>query len=175
MLDHTIFGFFDRCTKMNKVLAKFGYFLRFYERRNKFRYQLRQKLKSKNEMRSELSVCVIQTFDGYDLLRPTLQYLEKTNLIPIDIVYEPTLNTDKPAECFFADEIHLAFNTYYEKMVRGSKKMIRCNKTKQCPYCNNSFIKTEKKMQEQVNLCAGQAGFSLSFDNGKIVNYQDNF
>ena len=60
-------------------------------------------------------------------------------------------------------------------MVRGSKKMIRYNKTKQCPYCNNFFIKTEKKMQEHVNLCAGQAGFSFSCDNGKIVNYQDNF
>ena len=77
MLDHTIFGFFDRCTKMNEALAKFGYFLRFYERRNKFRYQLRQKLKYKNEMRAQLPACVIQKFNGYDLLRPTLQYLEK--------------------------------------------------------------------------------------------------
>ena len=77
MLDHTVFGFFDRCTKMNEVLAKFGYFLRFYERRNKSRYQLRQKLKYKNEMRAQLPACVIQKFNGYDLLRPTLQYLEK--------------------------------------------------------------------------------------------------
>ena len=51
LLDHTIFVFLDRCVKMNDVLAEFGHFLRFYERRNKFRYQLRQKLKSKNEMR----------------------------------------------------------------------------------------------------------------------------
>ena len=50
-LDHTIFAFLDRCVKMNNVLAEFGYFLRFYERRNTFRYQLRKKLKSKNEMR----------------------------------------------------------------------------------------------------------------------------
>ena len=77
MLDHTIFGFFERCTKMNKVLAKFGYFLRFYERRNKFRYQLRQKLRTKNEMRAELSACVIQKFNGYDLLRANLKYFEK--------------------------------------------------------------------------------------------------
>ena len=94
---------------MNEVLAKFGYFLRFHERRNKFRYQLRQKLKSKNEMRAELSACVIQKFNGYDLLRPNLKYLEKKNLIPIDIVYEPTLNSDKPVERFFADEIYLVF------------------------------------------------------------------
>ena len=30
-------------------------------------------------------------------------------------------------------------------------------------------------MQDHINSCAGQAGFSFSFDNGKIVNYQDNF
>ena len=36
-------------------------------------------------------------------------------------------------------------------------------------------MKTEKKMQDHINSCAGQAGFSFSFDNGKIINYQDNF
>ena len=74
MLDHTIFGFFERCSIMNEVLAKFGYFLRFYERRNKFRYQLRQKLKTKNEMRAGFSACIIQKFNGYDLLRANLKY-----------------------------------------------------------------------------------------------------
>ena len=103
ILDHTIFGFFERCTKKNKVLAKFGYFFRFYVRRNKFRYQLRQKLRTKNEMKAELFAYVIQEFNGYELLRSNLNYSEKKNLLPIDIVYEPTLNTEKPIECFFAD------------------------------------------------------------------------
>ena len=30
-------------------------------------------------------------------------------------------------------------------------------------------------MQEPISCCAGQSGFSYSFDNGKIINYQDNF
>ena len=29
-------------------------------------------------------------------------------------------------------------------------------------------------MKEHIDFCAGQAGFSFSFDNGKIINYQDN-
>ena len=33
----------------------------------------------------------------------------------------------------------------------------------------------KKKMQEHVSVCAGQVGFSYSFDNGKIINFQDNF
>ena len=101
MLDYTFFGFFDRCRILNRVLAEFGFFKKFYERRNKFRYQLKQKLKSKNEMRTELSACVIQKFNGYDLLRSNLQYNEETNLVPIDITYEPTLDVSKPILCFF--------------------------------------------------------------------------
>ena len=76
---------------MNELLAKFDYFLRCYKRRNKFRYQLRQRLKTKNEMRAELSACVIQKFNGYHLSRANLKYSEKKNLLPIDIVDKPTL------------------------------------------------------------------------------------
>ena len=41
MLNHSIFGFFDQCKLINDVLCEYGFFLRFYERRNKFRYQLK--------------------------------------------------------------------------------------------------------------------------------------
>ena len=68
MLDHPIFGFFDRCREINNVLSEFGFFLRFYEKRSKFRFQLRQKLKDKNHIKRELSTCIIQKFNGYELL-----------------------------------------------------------------------------------------------------------
>ena len=57
MLDYTVFGYFGRCRIMNGILAEFGFFKKCYERRNKFRYQLQQKLQSKNEMKTELSAC----------------------------------------------------------------------------------------------------------------------
>ena len=122
-LDYTGFGFFERCQLMNETLAEFGYFLRFYERRNKFRYQLRQKLQCKNEMKRELSACIIQKFNGYDLLRNKLQYFEKGDLVPIDIVYKPTLDIEKPILCFFAPEISLAYQTCYDRMESGQKKI----------------------------------------------------
>ena len=63
-LDHSLFGFFERCLEINEVLAEHGYFLRFYERRNKFRYQIKKKLTDKNGTRKELSACAVQKFNG---------------------------------------------------------------------------------------------------------------
>ena len=91
MLGHWIFGFFNCCQSINNVLNDFGYFLTFYERRNKFRYQLRQKRKEKNQMKRELSACVIQKLNGYELIRNSLNSKNRKDFVPIDIVYKPTL------------------------------------------------------------------------------------
>ena len=148
MLDHTIFGFFDRCCRLvNEVLSENGFFLRFYERRKKFRYQLRQKLKTKNEMRKELSSCAIQKFNGYKLLRNHLNYGKRRDFIPIDIVYESPLDTKKPILCFYAPYIYLGFHTSVEKL-RNGEKLLNHTGARQCHYCNNYFVKSEEKMKK---------------------------
>ena len=132
MLDYTQFGFFDRCMKLNELLAReFGCFLRFYERRNKFRYQLRQKLKTKNEVKAELSSCVLQKFNGYDLLRVELALDKRKNLLPVDIVYEPTQDKNKPIYCYYAPKIHLAFQSVYDSFQNGKKVSLNCSSAKQ--------------------------------------------
>ena len=89
MLDYTQFGFWEKCFKLNEVLADhFGLFLRFYEHRNKYRYLLRKMVDSKNKIHSEVSSCAIPQFDGYEYLRHVLKTQEKKNLRSIDIVYE---------------------------------------------------------------------------------------
>ena len=88
MLNYSIFGFFDRCQVINEVLSEYRFF-------SDFRYQLRQKLKEKNQMKRELSACIIQNFNGYKLLRNHLNSREQKDLIPIDVVYEPALNENK--------------------------------------------------------------------------------
>ena len=125
-------------------------------------------------MRKELSVCVISKFNGYEFLRNPLKSKEKKDLIPIDIVYELTLNDQKPIEGFFAPKIEVAYNTNIE-LARQGKKNISHRKPKQCHYCENCFIKSEEKMQEHLSCCSGKAGFNYVFDNGKILNYQDNY
>ena len=42
-LDRALFGYFDRCFKLNKVLAKHNYFLKFFERRGTYRFLIKKK------------------------------------------------------------------------------------------------------------------------------------
>ena len=101
MLNHSISVFFYPCELINDVLCEYVFFLRFYERQNKFRHQLKRKLKEKNQMKRELSACIIQKFNGYELLRNHLNSTERKNFILIYIVYEPTLNAKKNNCLFF--------------------------------------------------------------------------
>ena len=149
--DHPVFNFFDRCQKINEVLLNNGYFLRFYERRNKFRYRIRKKLKTKNESRRELSSCVIQKFIGYEILRNHLMNDEKKDYIPIDIVYEPTLDDTREIDCYFPYDISLAFFCQADKF-RGRNRTFDAQRTRQCHFCNNYFVKSFEKMQKHISV-----------------------
>ena len=125
-------------------------------------------------MKKELSACIIEKFNGYELLRNQLQFKERKNFIPIDVVYEPTLNDKKTIECFYVPEISLGYYVTRDKLRKG-KKETEDNKARQCHYCNNFFVKSAEKMGKKLSCCAGKAGFTYSFDNGKIIDYQDHY
>ena len=125
-------------------------------------------------MKLELSACIIQKFNGYELLRNHLNSIERKDFIPIDVVYEPTLNENKIIECFFAPKIHLGFRTTIEKS-RKCGNVLNHTHAKQCHYCNNYFIKSDEKMKKHLSICSCNAGFIFSFDNGKMVHYQDHY
>ena len=78
-------------------------------------------MKEKNKMKRDLSSCVIQNFNGYELLRNNLNSFEKKDSIPIDIISEPTLDENKKIECFFEPDISLAYVGYIEK-IRNNEK-----------------------------------------------------
>ena len=125
-------------------------------------------------MKRELSACIIQKFSGYELLRNHLNSTEQKDFIPIDVVYEPTLNENKVIDCFFAPKIYLGFQTTVEKSRKGGS-VLNHTHAKQCHYCNNYFVKSDGKMKKHLACCSGKAGFTFSFDNGKIVDYQDHY
>ena len=67
-LDRNLFGFFNRCFLVNELLSKYNYFLKFYERRDKFRFLMNKKLERKNKVTRDFSSSVIEKFNGYEAI-----------------------------------------------------------------------------------------------------------
>ena len=90
-LDRTIFGYFDRCFLVNKLLAKY----------NIYTFQIKKKVEGKNTVTINLSSSVLEKFNGYEIIRHELARQEKREFVPIDIVYEPVYNKSVPVPRFF--------------------------------------------------------------------------
>ena len=91
-LDRTIFGYFDRCFLVNKVLAKYNFFFKFFGQRDIYRFQIKIKVEDKNTVTRNLSNSVLEKFNGYEIIRHELACQEKREFVPIDTVYEPVYN-----------------------------------------------------------------------------------
>ena len=124
MLDKTLFGFFERCYKINKVISKHGFFLKFFERRNMYRFLIKKKVQRKNEVTRNLSACVLEKFNGYETIRNSLWREEKIDFTAIDIVYEASFDKDTPVVCYFTPKIQTAYKSYrtYWKEKRKSNQ-----------------------------------------------------
>ena len=112
LLDKTLFGFFDRCLAINKVLAKHVFFLKFFERRNVYRFLIKKKVQGKNEATRNLSACVLEKFNGYKVIRNDLSRKEKIDFKTINVVYKPSFDEAKPVVRNFTNHIHTAYKSY---------------------------------------------------------------
>ena len=84
-VDRTIFGYFDTCFKVKKVLSNHSFFLKFFERRDVFRFLIEKKVQGKNKVTRNLSSSVLEKFNGYEMIRRKLERKEKVDLISVDI------------------------------------------------------------------------------------------
>ena len=64
------------------------------------------------------SDCVIQKFNGYEILKTQLKNEDKNCHEPIDIIYEP-VNDERSIECYFTRNLHLAYRSYCCKKAKG--------------------------------------------------------
>ena len=125
-------------------------------------------------MTRTLSSSVIKKFNGYEFIKQNLARKEKTDFTAIDIVYEPIYDENLPIPCFFTSQIQLAYRSYIGRFKNGKEEIVHYA-VKQCHYCQNSFKKNNEAMKNHMTVCAGKEGIIYVFDNGQIVNFQDNF
>ena len=121
-------------------------------------------------MTRNLSPCVVEKFNGYEIIRQDLTRKEKVDFRAIDIVYEPSFEKVIPAVCYFSPNIQLVYKSYIAEFQKGQEKVIN-RAVRQCHYCQNYFAKNYGQMQKYLSICAAKEGITYS----QIIDYQDNF
>lgn len=175
LLDWILFEFFDRCYLLNRALAQHGYFLKFFERRSRYRFMIKKKkTQGKNDVTTQLSTCVLKKFNGHEVIRYGLTRKEKVDFIPINVVYEPSYDESVPVTCNLKNQIHQVYKSYVGRFDKG-KERISNKAIKRCQYCQKSFSKNELAMKKHLSICGAKKGITYSFDDGQILDYQGNF
>ena len=140
-----------------------------YRRRDKFRYVTKKDVHGKNNVLRDLSACVIQQFNGYEISWQKLKGKQKCFLEPIDIVYE----LDKENEnirCYFASDLVLTYRTYYSQKVRG-KEVISNLSARQYYYCDHFFI-SKDILEKHVKTCSNIARITYKVSNRKLSPFK---
>ena len=84
---------------------------------------------------------------------------QKQKFQPVDIVYKPIKSIEHNIECFFTDEIRLAYRALAH---RGNLKFDSM-KAEQCFSCNNFFA--GKAALEKHLECSQMPGVTCKFEN----------
>ena len=102
----------------NDLVMKNDYFLRIYELKEKFT-QINHKTSKKKSIIREVSSCVKQRFNGFNVL--SIEYNKKIRkkFVSIDIIYKPVKKVDDIIECFFSTDFHLANRAAFNKAVKN--------------------------------------------------------
>ena len=105
-LNLDILHFENQCLKINQILNKSNLFLRIFELNEKFRCLIKQDSERKNIIR-DLSSCIVEKFNGFNIVRIEFERKLRQKMSPIDIIYKP-VKEDEIIEYFFTSQINLA-------------------------------------------------------------------
>ena len=132
-LDFDILNFEQQCHRFNQILNKCNFFLKVYELKQKFWSLVKQNPDKENIVR-ELSSCITNKYNGFNIVR--LEQLKKIiqTFIPIEIVYKPVKNCNEVINCFFSNKINLAFRSTFSE-----NGILRHGTAFQCHFSSNYY------------------------------------
>ena len=102
------------CYKINDILMKFDFFLRVFEQKNKYRQLLVRKPEKQNQVK-QLASCIIQKYNGFQVIKSLFNKRQRRNFMPVDIIYSPTKNANILPLCFFTTNIANAYTALYSE------------------------------------------------------------
>ena len=169
ILDLNKTHFDDMCNEINEILIEEKFFLRVYEIKDKFRYLFHEDHKKKNVLRS-LSSCIREKFNGFTFADIRLKKEQKSELIPVNILYIPIKKEDDVIKCYFTDGLKNAYRALYFK----SSQLRTANTLYECYYCNEFWI-VKSRYEKHIRKCGKKPGVVYDFDLKNIVTFEENF
>ena len=160
-------NFDDMCFDINEILVEHDFFLRVYERKDKFRY-LFHRTEEKTDTIKSLSTSLMIKFNGFNELCPYLETKQKKDLKPIDIIYEPVGSQNAVIKCVFSKDIRFA---YMGKIPKSD--IFIANRPYQCYYCS-TFFERKGPFERHIKNCSGKPGIVYNFNIQNIVSFEDN-
>ena len=71
------------------ITSQKTFFLKLYEKRDKYRYLIKKGATGENKITRDLSSSIIEKFNDYELIKRRLRNKDKEGSQPIHIVFEP--------------------------------------------------------------------------------------
>ena len=170
ILDLNKTNFDEMCDVINKILIEEKMFLRVYEIKDKFRYLFHEDHKKKNVLRT-LSSCIREKFNGFTFADICLKTKQKTDLIPLNILYTPVKRQNDVIKCYFTDDLK---NAYRATFSRADQQTRSANTLYECFYCNEFWV-GKSRYEKHLRVCGKKPGVVYDFDLKNIVTFEDNF
>ena len=80
----------------------------------------------------DLSNCVVEKFNEYNIIRVEFNKKLRQTFCPIDIIYKPVKRPDEIINCYFGEKLNLALCASFN----GGTKIKHCSAW-QCYFCSN--------------------------------------
>ena len=129
-----------------------------------------KKSPTKDGVKRELSSCAEEIFNGFQVVRHLLGKEEKRKFVPLNIVYKPIKSLDQKIECYFTNEIRLA----YHALVHRRKLRFDLMTAEQCYACN-AFVAGKSALDKHLVTCSFMPGIVYKFENQHTTTFEDNF
>ena len=149
-LDLDILNFENQCLKINQILNKYNLFLPVFELKQKFHCLIKQDSEKKNIIR-DLSACIIEKFNGFNIVRTEFDGKLRQKMYPIDIIYKPVKKEDEIIECFFSSQMNLAYRATFSE---NQKLKLKHSTAFQCYFCSNYYSRKER-FDRHIENCTG--------------------
>ena len=122
------------------TLAKYSYFLRVFELKNKFHYLALKNPQKQNIVR-QLFSCINEKYNGFELISVEYSKKLRTKSKPTNIIYKPIISPEKEVLCYSTNDI----SKLYRNSCGVTSDKVSHGFACECYYCGKFFARADKQ------------------------------